>query len=250
MNIKKYLNRIHYPGKAVANESSLIRLHSNHVYQIPFENFDIQNNIHKRLEEEHLFNKIIHNKRGGFCYELNFLFYSLLINLGFDAKVISARIFNDGIVGPEFDHMAIIVKIEKNDWLVDVGFGDLFIKPLKMHTGIEQVDELCSFKIELGEKQKYFLSKSREEAIFENIYSFKVEEKKLEQFFPQCKLKQESPLSYFVQNKICTLPIAGGRKTLFNSKYKETKNKEKLEVQIDDEMQARKILSTKFYIGQ
>ena len=52
--------------------------------------------------------KIVEEKRGGFCYELNGLFYELLEEIGFQSKIISARVSQGkGEFGAEYDHLAI-----------------------------------------------------------------------------------------------------------------------------------------------
>ena len=38
---------------------------------VPFENIDVQNGKPISVDIDALFNKIVHDKRGGFCYELN-----------------------------------------------------------------------------------------------------------------------------------------------------------------------------------
>jgi len=246
MDTKEYLSRIEFFGKTKVDLNTLNQLHQNHVFHIPFENLDIQNGQKLHLEESKLFNKIINSRRGGFCYELNYLFLSLLKNLGFDAKMISARIFDNDDFGPEFDHMAIIVSLGNEEWLADVGFGDLFIKPLKINLEIEQIDGGNTFKISLFSEQSYLLSKSENGLDFEKKYVFETNEKKLEQFLPQCKLKQQSPDSYFVQNKVCTIVQKSGRKTIFNSKYIEKKHGNKTELLIKNKEQEKRILEKEF----
>lgn len=248
MNTKEYLNRINFFRATKADLNTLIRLHQHHIFHIPFENLDIQNNKKIQLNEQKLFSKIITSKRGGFCYELNYLFLLLLVNLGFDAKMISARIFDNDTLGPEFDHMAIIVAIENVSWLVDVGFGDLFIRPLRIDDRIEQVDRENVYKINLLEEQCYLLSKSEVGAEFEKKYVFDMNEKRVEQFLPQCELKQQSLDSYFVQNKVCTVAQKNGRKTIFNSKYIERKNGKKTERLIENQEQENNILEKEFEI--
>ena len=85
MNTKEYLNRINYLGKPQSDLNTLISLHEKHVYNIPFENLDVQHKTEIKLEKSHLFQKVIKDFRGGFCYELNYLFWILLNDLGFDA---------------------------------------------------------------------------------------------------------------------------------------------------------------------
>ena len=90
MDIKKYLDRIGYNGEVKPAPEVLGALQKNHLLNIPFENLDIHYNNPIILDTKRFFNKIILRKRGGFCYELNGLFYMLLIEFGFDAKIISS----------------------------------------------------------------------------------------------------------------------------------------------------------------
>jgi N-hydroxyarylamine O-acetyltransferase len=246
MDIKEYLSRIKFFGNIKADLNTLNQLHQNHIFYVPFENLDIQNGKKLHLEEQKLFEKIIGSKRGGFCYELNYLFFSLLIDLGFNAKMISARIFENDDFGPEFDHMAIIVRLENEEWLADVGFGDLFIKPLKIEPKIEQIDGGNTFKISFLNEKSYLLSKSENGNEFEKKYVFETNERRLEQFLPQCELKQKSPDSYFVQNKVCTIAHENGRKTIFNSKYIEKQHGNKTELLIENWEQEKLILEKEF----
>lgn len=248
MNTREYLNRINFEGIPSMDLNTLVKLHECHVSNVPFENLDIQNKTKIRLEQKHLFKKIIENSRGGFCYELNYIFGSLLTKLGFDVKIISAQIFDGEKLGPEFDHMALIVKLNGKDWLADVGFGDLFIKPLSIDYGIEQLDARNIFKIDFLDEESLLLSKSENRTDFEKKYVFNTSEKRLEEFLPQCELKQQSLDSYFVQNKVCTVAQKNGRKTLFNSKYIEKKNGRKTELLIKTKEQENNILEKEFKI--
>jgi len=248
MNTNEYLNRIKFLGTIKTDLNTLSQIHQNHIFNIPFENLDIQNYKKLKLDEKSLYNKVVKCKRGGFCYELNYLFLSLLMNLGFDAKMISARIFDNEKLGPKFDHMAIIVCLENELWLADVGFGDLFIRPLRIDKGIQQPDELNIFKVDFLNEESYLLSKSENGTDFKKKYVFNTKERKLEQFLPQCELKQQSSDSYFVQNKVCTIAQKNGRKTIFNSKYIEKTNGKKTELAIETKEQERKILEQEFNI--
>jgi len=125
MNINDYLDLLEIEKPKKLDYLFLAELQNKHILSVPFENLDIQANIPILLEPEHLYEKIVVNKRGGFCYELNFLFYTLLKNLGFDVIMSSASFFHADInkFAPPFDHLALIVKLDKC-YLTDVGFGD------------------------------------------------------------------------------------------------------------------------------
>src|ERR1019366_3885608 len=131
MNIKLYFERIKYEGPINTTFDVLSKLQEQHLMNVPFENLDIQNHI--KIDLDNLFNKIVICKRGGFCYELNGLFYQLLKEFGFTAKMVSARVYtNKKSYSAEFDHMAIIVSIEDHQYLVDVGFGEFAFSPLEI----------------------------------------------------------------------------------------------------------------------
>jgi len=126
MEVKKYLERIGFKDESLIDEETMIRIHEQHLHHVPFGNIDIHFKRKISLNKNDLFEKLVVHRREGFCYELNYLFHLLLIELGFESKMISCRIFtSEGFVGPEFDHTAIIVDLQ-NQWLLDVGFGDLF----------------------------------------------------------------------------------------------------------------------------
>jgi N-hydroxyarylamine O-acetyltransferase len=122
MNIKAYLDRIHYHGSLETNADTLRELQVAHLLSVPFENLSIHSHQPIILEDEALFTKIVENKRGGFCYEANGLFAALLRALGFNVAMLSAEVANAaGEFGPNFDHMTLLVSLEQR-WLVDVGW--------------------------------------------------------------------------------------------------------------------------------
>lgn len=205
---------------------------------IPFEALNVQLKREIKLELIEIFNKVIIEKRGGYCYELNYLFYSLLNKTGFNSSMVSARIFDNRSYGPEFDHMSIVVRLNE-PWLVDVGYGDLFIEPIKIQSKALQEDYFKNYKIEQLTKNKYLLLESLKNKLdFKEKYLFEDKPRKIEDFFDQNIFKQTSPESYFVKNTICTIPTQTGRKTIFNKIYKlrTTNHVEKKEIKKEEEL--------------
>ena len=91
---------------------------------VPFENLDIGLKRPIHLTEEALWNKIIVQKRGGFCYELNGLFAWLLKEIGFDVTYLNARVYNrEGEPGIDFDHLALLVQIPRSTRTLAGGCG-------------------------------------------------------------------------------------------------------------------------------
>src|SRR6188472_2740314 len=64
---------------------------------------------------------------GGVCFEIVSMFHKLLLNLGYDVRLILAQIsFPDG-------HQALIVTLDGVDWLVDVGTGSPVFRPISLN---------------------------------------------------------------------------------------------------------------------
>ena len=123
--IGAYLERLGFTAPPQPTIEGLRRLHTAHLARVPFENLDIHLGEKILLEPEALVAKIVERRRGGFCYELNGAFSTLLQALGFDVTLLAARVHNAGVLGPPFDHMCLRVDLDE-PWLADVGFGDNF----------------------------------------------------------------------------------------------------------------------------
>src|SRR5688572_28698472 len=149
MDIGKYLKRIRFEGSMSSTADNLFRIHEHHVFSIPFENLSIHCGEPISLTTAELFKKVILQNRGGFCYELNFLFYELLVRTGYSCTMVSSRIYNtDGSWGPSYDHLSLIVYCDDRKWLLDVGYGDLFLRPIEIIENKVQTDGRNYFKIQ------------------------------------------------------------------------------------------------------
>jgi N-hydroxyarylamine O-acetyltransferase len=228
--IKAYLGRIGLNEEINADLSSLKKIHRQHLLTIPFENLDIHYNREISLNIDSLYRKIVLNRRGGFCYELNTLFYALLISLGYKAKIISAQVFEDEKSGPEFDHMAVLLELEGKEWLCDVGFGDSFIEPLEFAVNKEQKENYKTFSIQPAGEERYNLAVKKEGGEFRNEYMFTTQERTTAEFYLMCRYHQTSPESHFTQKKVCTLATENGRITLRDNRLIITEGLQKKEI--------------------
>src|SRR5579864_6551654 len=103
MDISGYLRRVKYNGIVYRDMATLRQLQHDHVFSIPFETLDICQEIPILLQTDCLFQKVIADKRGGYCYELNILFHQLLSMCGFNETVISGRLSHKHGYGREFE---------------------------------------------------------------------------------------------------------------------------------------------------
>ncbi len=224
MDIDRYFNRIKLETLPKLDLESLNKLHLQHMLYVPFENLDIHAGRKINLEPELLYEKIVEKKRGGFCYEMNGLFFEIITRLGFKAKRISARVYNEnGEPGREFDHMAIIVTLNNGDRLCDVGFGDSFLEPLKFEPELAQKQFGKIYKVVKLDEENFKVVCSSDGKKFEDMYRFSLTPRELNDYSEMCAFHQSSPESHFTKNKICTLAKTDGRITLSGMKFIETK---------------------------
>lgn len=228
----QYLQRIKCKKERVPNLRYLKSLHKNHVIQIPFENLDIHLGNQIILDVKKIYNKIILNKRGGFCFELNGLFFHLLSQLGFTCHLISAQVYKDGEWGQPFEHAAILVYFEDQVYLVDVGFGDLFLQPKLLQPGLVQMDFNRYFRIDKTIDGDYILHISENSIDFEPKYLFSNKERQLIEFIDMCDYHQNHENSHFRKKKMITRATTTGRISLTDTKLTTTIAGKKVEQDI------------------
>ncbi|HEY2931189.1 MAG TPA: arylamine N-acetyltransferase [Acidobacteriota bacterium] len=203
MDTTAYLERINYRGSIAPTAETLHRLHVAHLLAVPFENLSIHSGEPIILEDEALFDKIVTRRRGGFCYELNGLFAALLRALGFQVAMLSAAVMNaEGELGPEFDHMTLMVLLEQR-WLADVGFGDLFRQPLLLDRGIEQVQGERAYRID-SDGDHLILMQRDGNGAWSTQYRFSLKPRVYADYAGMCHYHQTSPRSHFTQRRICS----------------------------------------------
>ncbi|USZ70004.1 arylamine N-acetyltransferase (plasmid) [Halorussus salilacus] len=136
MDPDAYLERIGIdPGTVETPDlDTLERLQRAHVTAVPFENLSVVGDPHGDRDAEgdgervvlstpHLREKVVERGRGGYCFELNGLFHSLLAVFGYDVDRVAARVVgDDGDARPPANHHANIVELDRR-YVVDVGMG-------------------------------------------------------------------------------------------------------------------------------
>ena len=92
---------------------------------IPFENLAVTLwNEPVSIETHALMDKLLHKKRGGYCFELNGLFHLLLRSLGFDAWMCPCRQLRHSEPYPvPATHCAVLVCLDGSNLFCDVGYG-------------------------------------------------------------------------------------------------------------------------------
>ena len=113
-----------------------------HVAAIAFENLDPLMGKPVDLDPLAIEDKLVHRGRGGYCFEHNRLLAEVLRAMGLAVTPLIARVlWNRPDDTPTAQtHMALLVTLEDERWLVDVGFGGLTLSSvLRFQPGLEQL---------------------------------------------------------------------------------------------------------------
>jgi N-hydroxyarylamine O-acetyltransferase len=239
-----YLERIGYRGPLTATADTLRQLQVAHLRSVPFENLSIHAGEAITLDDAALFAKVVNRRRGGFCYELNGLFAWLLRSLGFDVVMLAAEVRNArGDWGLPFDHMALLVRLEE-PWLVDVGFGDSFLEPLKLDSRDVQVQGDQAFRIDRDGDRLLVVRRQGDQWVAQ--YRFTLQTHSYADYESMCRYHQTSPESPFTQRRVCSMATPDGRTTLSHMRLITTRGGDKQERELADRAEYDAALRTHF----
>jgi len=211
LRVIDYLDRLDLTmADASLDAPGLARLQAAHLRRIPFENLSIHLGERITLDTGAIVAKLVDQRRGGFCFEMNGGFAALLEALGFDVALLEARVYADGRPGIPFDHLCLRVELDR-PYLVDVGFGASFALPLLLGTDAVQTDPNGEFRIVATPAAEGWFDLTQNGS---PQYRFSSEPHDLVDFASACEYHQISPDSHFTQNSLCTLPTPDGRVTI------------------------------------
>jgi arylamine N-acetyltransferase len=138
IDVRGYLTRLGIDRISGQPSAELLfALHRAHLERVAYEALHAQLGQVPGIDPAEASARII-GGRGGYCYHLNGAFAGLLAALGFKVTRHRAGVqprFEDppGVLG---NHVALTVRVEAREWLVDVGLGDGFHEPLPLRAGV------------------------------------------------------------------------------------------------------------------
>ncbi|WP_373482746.1 arylamine N-acetyltransferase [Acetobacterium sp.] len=245
-NLDDYFKRINYTGSRQASVETLKQLHLGHVMNIPFENLDVFAKKNISLELDDLFEKMVKNHRGGYCFEMNSLFAAVLTEMGFPVTRHLARVYHGGFDNSGKTHMVLLVETDGQQWVCDVGFGgNSLAAPLLFEEGLEQehlgrthrlmADPVYGYRVEF-----------KTAAGFEPIYAFTLEGSCPADYLIANFYTSAYPESFFRQAQMCALVTATGKITYFDGNLKITDGEALTETTISGDAAIKDALKSYF----
>lgn len=223
MDVRAYLQRIGITGPVELTLDGLEQLQRAHLTAVPFENLDVFHRRGVSTEPSWSVPKIVTLGRGGWCYELNGAFATLLEHLGFSVRWLGAIVLP--ATGPVPDHLTIEVTLDR-PYLVDVGFGDSFIRPLPLDSEGPHEGGTGRYLFEFDGSGTTLLSEQpggpKTEYWFDRAETFSAGD-----FEPSSHRLQTEPGLKWTQNPFATRLLDGGpdRVTLLKDRIKIRRNR-------------------------
>ncbi len=214
----RYLQRIGYRESVALDLETLEALQRAHLTAIPFENLSVFGQTGVRTDLAWSVPKLLDQERGGWCFELNDAFGALLRTLGFEVKYLGAAVLLNG-PNVVIDHLTLEVQLDE-PWLVDVGFGESFIRPLALNRPDIQDGGSGRFQF-LASPQGTTLARLDDD-IPTAQYRFKRVAHQLTDFDQASQRLQSDPTSPFRDKPFSTRLLDGGpdRVTLLRNRLK------------------------------
>jgi N-hydroxyarylamine O-acetyltransferase len=222
LNINAYFERIGFAGSIAPNLQTLQTLLVTHMNAIPFENLNPLLRLPVNLDLQSLEQKLIRDRRGGWCFEHNTIFMHALRALEFEVTPYTARVLWD--VPPDTitrrSHMVLMVDIGGASYLVDAGFGGPApTAPLRMRPDVEQETPNEPFRI-TGEAPPHGVEIKTGET-WRLLYRFDLSEQHPIDFeAPNWYLATNPNSKFFRDSLIATRPDKVKRHTLTNTLLK------------------------------
>ncbi len=224
-DLSAYCRRVGLSGDLEADEESLKRICQAQILTIPFENFNIHLGRPVLLDTAALTKKLIVNRRGGFCFELNGLLTLALQAVGFEVRPLLGRVHLRGEhLGRT--HQLCLVTLNGQHWIADVGFGGggLTMPALLVYNEpMHQSDQPLRFVQHAAYGtmlQVLFKDDQTGETFWKDIYSFDDQIVEAGDIAMGNYFASTSPDSFFTRMRVATMPLPDGRVSLTDFELK------------------------------
>ncbi len=252
IDLSAYFERIGFASdsRPAPTLDTLSALHLLHPQTIAFENLDVLLGRPVRIDLASVQRKLVADGRGGYCYEHNLLFRSVLEALSFRVRSYAGRVLwgRDGETMPPRTHMMLIVEVDDTRYLADVGFGGMTLSaPIVLQPDLEQITPHGAFRLDNadtgGTGLPAFVLRTLIDGQWASIYRFDLDLDLDPQYQADYEMSNHYVLTYpqsvFVNNLLAARLAPGKRIGLFNralSAHDEREGTHKRELANADEL--------------
>lgn len=251
VNLNAYFERIGFAGSIAPTLATLELLHALHPATIPFENLNSLIGLPTALDLASIEKKLLHERRGGYCYEHNLLLSAVLRELDYPVRNLAARVIwsEPPSVDAEPHHMLLAVDIGGATYIADVGNGGLTLTaPLRLKADAEQATPHGTYRLTGGDPEWRLAVRQGEE--WRELYAFALTEKVEADYAASNTYLSTDPDSAFRKELRVALSPSGKRLVLRNTRLSTRIEGEPTEVRdLTSVAELREVLSGTFGIA-
>jgi N-hydroxyarylamine O-acetyltransferase len=197
------------------------------------------------LEIADIINKIVIGGLGGYCFEHNKLLHDALELLGFNVRILIARVINNQDIDTPRTHRITLLDFDNEQYIIDVGFGAMCPKtPIKIDN---LNDNNKKYRIIQNQNNDYQLELLTEKGYF-SLYKFNLSNYTQSDCVMGNFYSSNHPNAVFVNNFVISLILPNAILSLRNNVYhKINENKTEI-IDIENYMQLYSIVNNDFNI--
>ena len=190
------------------------------VTNIAYENLDILEGTPLSLEPDDLYEKIVVNGKGGYCFEVNGLLSAMLSEMGFTVSDRFARYLRGEENVPMRRHRVAAVTLDNGVYICDIGIGQTAPRhPLKLEAGLMQEQFGETYRFDYADSLGWVLS-DLHKGEWRAFFSFTDEINYPIDFVQPSFYCENHPDSPFNKTPMLSIKTADGRKTIDDRVYK------------------------------
>lgn len=219
-DLDAYFARIGYTGSRTPSPETLAGILRSQVQTIPFENLDVLLGRPIRTDADSLLRKLVHDRRGGYCFEQNHLLLFALRTLGFTAEPMIARVRWQvpAATATGLTHMLVRVALDGQAWLADAGMGSLSLTaPLALVDGLEQ--DTPHDRRRLQWRHDFFAQQVFFDGVWQDVSWFRPETAPDIDLAMGNWYSHTHPQAHFRNNLLVARATPEGRQTILNREF-------------------------------
>jgi len=248
MDLSAYLDRIDFTGEPRPDLATLEQVQRRHLLAIPYENLDVLLGKPVSLDAAAAFDKLVRQRRGGWCYEMNGLFGWALFEMGFCVTRLASGVMRSAMgedaVG---NHLVLRVDLEDGPVLADVGLGDGPIHPFAI---AEHAFNLGGFDYSVEAMEEGWWRLHNRAGARPPNFDFHTARTDEPLLARRCHFLQTDPASMFVQNLICQRMTDGGPVQLLGKVLRKTASAAVTERTLSSADELTDVLAVEFGIDE
>jgi N-hydroxyarylamine O-acetyltransferase len=220
-------------------------LQEKHLEHFTFNSLAVVLQQNPSTDIDELNNKIVQEKKGGYCFEHNKLFFTVLQELGYTVRPLLGRVLNNQDIEAPRTHRLTLLEYQNEHYLVDVGFG--YICPTSPVSFSNTTTTRFGYQYKIRKENEHYLLQVLSPKGDFTLYSFELHACTEPDFEMGHFYSHQYPKATFVNNLVISRITANTIHSLRNSVYQQITMDSTSEIPIKTPQKLQSILKKEFH---